>query len=73
MTTGLFANRTLCPQGISFKLRRAEERRQMVDQFAECLAEGGSTDTCARRLGKSPSWGRNMLAEIRAGLGWQAV
>jgi hypothetical protein len=70
--TGLFSHRTLCPQGVVFRQRAIAERRQLIDRFAECLANGGEVQACAARLGKSPSWGRNALAEIRRGLGWQA-
>lgn len=51
---------------------RADERRQMLDHFAECLANDGDVARCAARLGKSQSWGAQALSDIRRGLGWQA-
>ena len=73
--SGLFANRGH-NQGRSFAVFKAQqraERRQFLDQFAECLSEGGSVATCAARLGKGKAWGEAALREIRAGLGGQAI
>lgn len=71
----LFANLTRSHRGPGRQAiaARKAERRRFVDLFAECLAEGGEVEVCARRLGKSPSWGRSTLAEIRRGLGEQAA
>lgn len=75
MTTGLFSTRahTGGRAFAAYRGSQAAERRQVVDHFAECLAEGGGVAACAAKLGKGASWGIAALKEIRAGLGEQAV
>lgn len=46
----------------------------LLDHFAEHLANdpAGDVARAAGKLGKSKSWGQQMLRRIRAGLGEQA-
>ena len=53
--------------------KRRGERRERVDQFAELLAEGLSVASASASLGLSSKRGVKYLADIRKGLGPQAV
>jgi hypothetical protein len=45
---------------------------QTMDAFAELLADGKSVADASRALGVTKTYGFDILARIRAGLGWQA-
>lgn len=72
MTTGLFSTRRTSRQGIEWKRAAARTMRERLDIFADLLADGLSPKKASIDMGFSGSYGRIMLAKIRAGLGWQA-
>lgn len=71
MTSGMFSNRT-SGNGRNFKAARQRESRDMLNRFADRLAEHGDVKRAAAQLGRSPAWGAAQLAAIRKGLGDQA-
>jgi hypothetical protein len=79
--TGIF--RPTPSNGLSFRFRKTEKPRKPVrddqharkqlEAFAEALSEHGSVPKAAKEIGCGPSWGRVLMARLRADLGSQAV
>jgi hypothetical protein len=68
---GLFANQGT-NQGRAFKQYRAHKGAEVLDSFADLLADGVSTGHAAMKLGFTPGHGRVLLQRIVDKLGWQA-
>lgn len=71
MATGLFMHRSH-NQGRAFAAFKAQQAKRNLDNFAEALAEFGTVTAAARHCGISQQRGSQLLARIRAKLGWQA-
>lgn len=73
--TGLFTYRTPHNQNLRrYQQHKKRERsRQRLELFAEALAEGATISAAARHAGVCQQRGSAMLAEIRRGLGAQAI
>ena len=59
-------------QGRAFKVHRAQTAKANLDRFAEALSIFGTVVGAAKECGISQQRGSQLLARIRAGLGWQA-
>lgn len=73
MTTGLFNTRAASAQGIGARAHQRKQRRAAIDAFADRLAEHGDVKLAASETGISASYGRVLMARIKARLGAQAV
>jgi hypothetical protein len=78
VTTGLFANKTRSHRGPGRQYlakRKSGPPRDTakLDAFAEALAETGTVAAASKLVGVCHQRGSQMLAMIKAGLGWQAI
>jgi hypothetical protein len=76
VAAGMFAHRTRQPAKLKGSrlaaAAREAEARQMLDHFADRLADHGDVKRAAAALGRSEAWGKLRLRDLRRSLGWQA-